>query len=288
MDSIAFIGFGEASAAFAGCLSGNARFQAGGYDKKLNTDRASITDRFSKHGIQCFQSARLAVQNADIVISLVTADQATTAAHSANGLKKNCLFIDGNSCSTKTKLMNADIVTRAGGCYVDLAIMAPVRPDLKKVAMLVCGEHAADAHKFLSNLGLNSRVIDGDIGTAASIKMIRSIAIKGLEALVAECTIAGVRAGVDDQVFASLDKTFPGFGWADRSAYMLERMLNHGARRAAEMKEVAKTIQDLGMPNHMSCAAIAWHANLGATDFTTPSTNYRDLANQIIDKIKDP
>ena len=123
----------------------------------------------------------------------MTADQAEVAALSARDLKKGALFLDGNSCSAQTKRRNSEIITQAGGCYVDLAIMAPVKPDLKAVGLLVSGAHAGRAHGFLTDIGLNSRVVGGDVGAAASIKMIRSIAIKGMEAVLAECTIAGVQ-----------------------------------------------------------------------------------------------
>jgi 3-hydroxyisobutyrate dehydrogenase-like beta-hydroxyacid dehydrogenase len=188
------------------------------YDIKSVTDRSAILSRFSESGVQFCDSAQKVVQDADVILSLVTADQAEVAAQSAINIRQNSLYLDGNSCSPDTKRRNAEIVTRAGGRYVDLAIMAPVRPDLHNVSMLVAGKHAADAQRFLSNLGLRSNIVESETGAATSIKMIRSIAVKGLEAIVAECTIAAVRAGVDAQVFASLENSYPGFGWADRSA----------------------------------------------------------------------
>jgi len=287
MESTSYIGFGEAAVAFAKCLPEEVLALSGGYDIKIDTDRLDVETRFREHGLQCFDNARSAIRNADVIVSLVTADQAEAAALSAQEMKKDTLYLDGNSCSPQTKRRNAEIISQAGGCYVDLAIMAPVKPDLRSVGLLVSGDWASQAHEYLSRLGLNSSIIDGDVGAAASIKMIRSVAIKGMEAVLAECTVAGVRAGVDSEVFASLEKSFPGFGWADRSGYMLERMLTHGARRAAEMSEVSKTIEELGMPNRMSCAAASWHASLGSANITCASTDYRDLANLIINRIKD-
>jgi len=68
---------------------------------------------------------------------------------------------------------------------------------------------------------------------------------------------------------------------------MLQRMITHGTRRAAEMKEVGKTVAELGMPNQMSCAAVSWHAKLGAANIDIKSTGYRDLADQIIGTIRE-
>ena len=77
--------------------------------------------------------------------------------------------------------------------------------------------------------------------------MIRSMMMKGLEALVCECVFAGRKAGVIETVLDSLDDTYPGFDWKKRAAYMLERVMTHGVRRAAEMREVALTVDLLGL-----------------------------------------
>ena len=93
--------------------------------------------------------------------------------------------------------------------------------------------------------------------------MIRSIMMKGLEALVCECVLAGRKAGVIETVLDSLDDTYPGFDWRKRSAYMLERVMTHGVRRAAEMREVALTVDLLGLKGEMSRASVGWEQTIG-------------------------
>jgi 3-hydroxyisobutyrate dehydrogenase-like beta-hydroxyacid dehydrogenase len=101
------------------------------------------------------------------------------------------------------------------------------------------------------------------VGEASAIKMLRSVMVKGLEALTAECLLAARRAGVDATVLASLRASDPGFDWAARSAYNLERMTTHGLRRAAEMREAAATLRELGLPDRMALATAEWQAELG-------------------------
>src|SRR5262249_56353280 len=95
-----------------------------------------------------------------------------------------------------------------------------------------------------------------EIGAAAAIKMVRSVMVKGMEALTYECFVAAARAGVQEQVIASLAKSFPTLDWPKIIAYNLERMANHGARRAAEMEEVADTLRELGIAPHMGAATV--------------------------------
>jgi hypothetical protein len=77
--------------------------------------------------------------------------------------------------------------------------------------------------------------------------MIRSVMIKGIEALTIECFLAAARAGVLEEVTASLKNNYPTLDWSQIADYNLERMANHGERRAAEMEESAATLRELGL-----------------------------------------
>jgi 3-hydroxyisobutyrate dehydrogenase-like beta-hydroxyacid dehydrogenase len=126
---------------------------------------------------------------------------------------------------------------------------------------------------------------DGPVGAASSVKMIRSVMMKGLEALVCECVLAGRKAGVIETVLDSLDDTFPGFDWKERSAYMLERVMTHGVRRAAEMREVALTVDLLGLKGEMSRAAVGWEQAIGELGLRVNGAeagDYRVLADRVL------
>jgi 3-hydroxyisobutyrate dehydrogenase-like beta-hydroxyacid dehydrogenase len=110
---------------------------------------------------------------------------------------------------------------------------------------------------------MSAKVHDGPVGSASAVKMIRSIMMKGLEALVCECVLAGRKAGVCEIVLDSLDESFPSFDWRKRSAHMLERVMTHGVRRAAEMHEVALTVDLLGLEGSMSRATVDWQQKIG-------------------------
>lgn len=267
--SIAFIGFGEAASAFlAGWRADFPGLQARAFDIKTDATDPATRDAkradFRRAGVAGTDSCNDALAGATMVFSLVTADQAEAAAAAAAGaIGPGALFLDGNSCSPGAKRRSAALIERAGARYADVAIMAPVHPRLSKTPLLVAGGAAAAAKGALDRLGMDAAIAGSDVGSASSIKMIRSIMVKGLEALVAECVLAGRLAGVEDKVLASLDDSYPGFGWEPRAAYMLERMMTHGVRRAAEMREVAATIAELGLPPDLAGATVHWQQRLG-------------------------
>jgi 3-hydroxyisobutyrate dehydrogenase-like beta-hydroxyacid dehydrogenase len=141
--------------------------------------------------------------------------------------------------------------------------MAPIHPARHQTPMLLAGPHADAIEPILQDLDMRTSLAGRKIGAAAAIKMVRSVMVKGMEALTYECFVAAARAGVTDAVMASLAKTFPTLDWARIVDYNLERMASHGARRAAEMEEVADTLRELGVEPHMATATVTRQREMG-------------------------
>jgi 3-hydroxyisobutyrate dehydrogenase-like beta-hydroxyacid dehydrogenase len=93
-----------------------------------------------------------------------------------------------------------------------------------------------------------------EIGEASAIKMCRSVMIKGIEALAVECFLTARRYGVEDRIVASLDETFKPLQWEKLAGYLIERVVQHGRRRAAEMREAAETVAAAGLDPLMTRA----------------------------------
>ena len=238
---MALVGFGEAGETFA--RAPGWRGEARGWDV-LPERRAAM----AAAGVETGDDAASALGDRAFILSLVTADQALAAARDyAPLLPEGALWCDLNSVAPDTKREADGAINAAGGRYVDVAVMAPVEKGMA-VPLLVSGPHALAAQPLLAALGFtNIRVVGDEIGRASAIKMIRSVMVKGLEALSSECAAAAEMAGVFDEVMASLDASEKAAPWADKVAYNRERMATHGMRRAAEMEESAKTLQGLGV-----------------------------------------
>jgi 3-hydroxyisobutyrate dehydrogenase-like beta-hydroxyacid dehydrogenase len=86
------------------------------------------------------------------------------------------------------------------------------------------------------------------------MKLCRSIMIKGLEALIIDCAAAAERWDVENEVFASLGATFPSVDWRQLAQEMPKRVRQHGIRRAAEMREAAQMLEELGLSPRLSLA----------------------------------
>ncbi|UWU24757.1 DUF1932 domain-containing protein (plasmid) [Rhizobium sp. CB3060] len=285
---IGMIGFGEAARAFASGWTRPDGAMLAAYDVKIaDPHRADqIVAACAELNVRHADEARQSLSDAEIIFSLVTADQALPAAReAAKWLKAGALYFDCNSCSPSAKIIAAEAIEAAGGRYVDVAIMSPVHPARHLTPLLVSGPHAEAAIEALEHLGMKPKPAGEKVGQASSIKMLRSVIIKGLEALTAEAMLAARRAGVENAVIASLQASDPGIDWAKRSSYNLERMMVHGARRAAEMREVAATVRDLGLPDRMSAAIADWQDEIAALSVPADIDDLASRADSILKRM---
>lgn len=276
--TLCFIGFGEAGAEIATSLGksdlSSTSMQA--YDIKLAkpTTAPAMLARIKAMGVTPKNTVADALGGAHAVISVVTADQAHMAAlAAAEHIEPGTLFLDMNSCAPGTKRQSAAVIAEAGGIYVDVAVMAPITTAGHRTAMLAATSYGRDAEALFAALDMKVRMVGDTPGRASTIKMLRSVMIKGIEALTAECFQAACRAGVADDVAASMDASEPTDGWAIRASYNMERMTTHGIRRAAEMREVVKTLAELGVASPMTDGTVTRQDAFGALGIDLTETD---------------
>jgi 3-hydroxyisobutyrate dehydrogenase-like beta-hydroxyacid dehydrogenase len=262
---LCFIGFGEAGQAFASGLRGAGVTAMAAWDILFpDAAGAKLRTAGEQIGVRLGASASDAIKGSDIVIAAVTAASSLEAARAAKPyLDAEQFYLDINSVSPGRKQATAQHLAGSAR-YVDVAVMAPVHPARHQTPVLLAGPHAEAILSVMQELGMKPAIAGAEIGQAAAIKMVRSVMIKGMEALTAECFLAATRAGVEPQIVASLSKSFPTLDWTRIVAYNLERMANHGTRRAAEMEEVADTLRELGIEPHMANATVQRQRQMGA------------------------
>jgi 3-hydroxyisobutyrate dehydrogenase-like beta-hydroxyacid dehydrogenase len=262
--SFCFIGFGEAGTAIASGLreAGVARIAA--WDIAFpHTEGEQLKRAGEAIGVRCASSAAEALPGADIVVSAVTAAASVDAAQSVKPhLAGRPFFLDINSVSPGRKQETAKLLGDRAR-YIDVAVVGPIHPARHQSPMLLAGPDAEVAAPTLTALGMRVSVAGKEIGAAAAIKMVRSVMVKGIEALTLECFLAAARAGVVEAVAASLKNNFPGLDWSKLVPYNLERMARHGERRAAEMEEVAATLRELGVEPLMASATVKRQREMG-------------------------
>ena len=271
-DTLAFIGFGEAGQTISRGLLGEVKPVIRAYD--ILFDDPANADKLKRAaqaiGVGVARDHADAVRGADLVFLAVTASSSLEAARSClPGLRAGQLFLDVNSVSPQRKIEAAALIAPSGAAYVDVAVMAPVAPYLHKVPCLIGGPGAAALAPRAAALGMKMEFVSDEVGQASAIKMFRSVVVKGLEAILVESMVAASEYKVEARVLASLQESFPGIDWEKLAGYMIERVVSHGKRRAAEMREVAATLEGIGLEPLMAAASAArqeWIADLGVKE----------------------
>jgi len=243
---LAFIGYGEVGQTFARQFLARGDVAVLAYD--ILFDAGALTERARQAGVIAARNAAEAARDADVVISAVTADAVLNVARDAETyLKPRQFFFDINSASPNTKTRAAEIVNKTGAHYVEGVVMAAVLEPGISVPILAGGPAAAELAARMNAVGMNIRAVAAEYGRASAMKLCRSIVMKGLEVLTVECARAAQFWDVADEVFGSLEATYPGMGWAALAENSAERVNSHGIRRAAEMREAAEMIADMGL-----------------------------------------
>lgn len=253
---IGMIGYGEVGKTFCAGLRGQVAAVSAwdlhfvdltaGDAQRAHARAAGVGDRDSM--------AQLCAE-ADLLISAVTASNTLAVAEQAAlHLRPGTLFLDLNSASPGTKQQAAALIDAAGGRYVEAGVMTSVPPHGIRVPMLLGGPAAAALAPVLSAWGMHASVVSDQLGVASAIKMCRSVMIKGLEALVIESYTTARAYGVEDHMLPTLQETFPGIDWPEVGAYFFSRVVQHGKRRAEEMRESAQTVREAGFAPFMTAA----------------------------------
>ncbi|TAG24415.1 MAG: NAD(P)-dependent oxidoreductase [Burkholderiales bacterium] len=269
LSRIGIIGYGEVGKIFAsGLKAKNGVTSMAAWDMKFKDEASGGVElsHAKQAGVQACASMQALCAASSFIISAVTASSTLAVAQeAAKHIRAGTVFLDLNSASPSTKQKCAALIDAAGGQYVEAGVMTSVPPYGIQVPMLLGGSLGENLASLLSKWELDAKAVSERIGVASAIKMCRSVMIKGLEALVIESYSTARFYGVEEEMIATLQETFPSIDWKQQGAYFFSRVVQHGKRRAEEMRESARTVQEAGFEPLMTSAIAAkqqWVADL--------------------------
>lgn len=253
--TVVVLGLGEAGSALArglaadsGWLTGNAR-RLVAVDIALGQGArgegmAALADRL---GIAAHADYGPWLDEADLVMSVVTGEQSLDAARSmAAHLRPGTLYLDLNTVTRAMALDNAAVVEATGARYVDVAVMGTFLGLGHRVPMLLAGPDAENVAAWMTPLGFQPKVLGPVPGSASAVKILRSVLVKGIEALGVECLVAARAQGLQEEVLACLaDIDLQPF--RDFLATLVTTHLVHAGRRHEEMHLAARNLVETGV-----------------------------------------
>jgi 3-hydroxyisobutyrate dehydrogenase len=265
---IALLGFGEAGSAIARGLAAeggwrgpskpgdNAPRRVIAIDTALDKDArgTALGKEARRLDVAIADSYTEALAEADLVICAVQGEHALGAAQSAAPLlKKGAHYLD--LCTVTGKMSDEDrgAIETGGGRYIDIAVMGGFFKSGIKAPMLVAGDNVEPVVAWMNANGFEAKVLGPKPGSASSVKMLRSVIMKGIEALAVESFVAAERQGILKEVMGCMGDvdavTFSG-----QLAMLAQTHIVHAERRWEEMGLVAQTLLETGVEPLMTTA----------------------------------
>ncbi|MBR8742103.1 NAD(P)-binding domain-containing protein [Nocardiopsis sp. MG754419] len=248
---VAVLGLGEAGAIYAEAFA-DAGWRSVGFDPAPTVPTPA--------GVTRVASTAEAVREAEVVLSLTTAAHAVGAARAAvSALGEDAVYIDLNAASPQVKVNVAHTIGGAAR-VVDGAVIGSVVKFGAGVEVLLAGPAAEEAARFLKVVGSDARPIGDTVGAASGRKLLRSVFMKGLGALITEAVDAGTAAGEEEwmreQVAGALTGGFDALQRLDHGTRL------HAVRRSHELEASIALLTDLAVEAPVSRGAADRHRYL--------------------------
>ncbi|MGB7299615.1 MAG: DUF1932 domain-containing protein [Burkholderiaceae bacterium] len=197
---------------------------------------------------------------ADLVVSVVTGVEAVNAARmAAPVLKPSAVYADFNSITGPQTQRVASELTNSGIIFADVAVMGSFMANGYQTPLLLSGPGAARMQTFSQAAGIPARILNDRVGDASAVKILRSVLMKGIEALSVECLVAAHRQGLVNEVLdnvGDVDKS----GFAHFLKVMVISHLPHAKRRMEEVEKAIENLNETGVRPIMSESTRRSHA----------------------------
>jgi 3-hydroxyisobutyrate dehydrogenase-like beta-hydroxyacid dehydrogenase len=266
---VGFLGFGEAAKIFAAGLRGRVRSMVAFANGPRSHPpySATLQAEAERLGVRLVGTIEALARDADLVFSAVATSAARAVAEeTAPALGARHTFVDVNAAPPDVKEAMAALMAARGVRFVDAELMGAASLYGAAVPLYASGDGAAAFRDLAGPLGLNVTVVPGTAGAAATLKMLRSVVTKGMEAVIVEAMFAAFRAGVPEAAFAAVTEPMDAVRFSDFARMCLTTDPIHSERRAQEMRGVAEVVRRLGVEPIMTDAArrrLEWSARFG-------------------------
>ncbi len=244
---VAVLGLGEAGSLVAADLA-RCGDEVGGYDP---APVGPIS------GVSRYDSPDAATAGCTLVLAMTPSSRAGALLEQVAGsVDEGAIYADLSTGSPGLKEALAEVAVAHGLLFADVALMAPVPGRGLATPALASGTGAEQYADLINSRGGSVEVVDDRAGTAAARKLLRSVVMKGLSALLIESTEAAIAYGQAEWFWNHLVDQLTSIDEA-----LLKRLrwgpATHAERRLEEMEAALSLLTELGVPATMTTATIA-------------------------------
>jgi 3-hydroxyisobutyrate dehydrogenase-like beta-hydroxyacid dehydrogenase len=264
---LGLVGYGEIGSTLGAGLRRAGLDEVVSYDKHASDGpyAALIQRRAREAGVPLLRSPAELAERADVIVGATPGSSSVASAEAlAPHLGPRHLVVDIASATPRVKQAVAERLAPSGAGFVDGSIVGTPK-DGHGMPILLAGAPAGRLRDALAPWGMNLTVVGERIGDASAIKILRSVVMKGLEALLLECLLGARRYGIDAAVLASIEGTLAR-PFSQTAQGLLTTDAIHAGRRSEEAAMSAEALAEVGFDGFVTRAVaerLRWVAELG-------------------------
>lgn len=287
---IGFIGYGEAAYNISAGLreEGIQGIRATDTMQDDPVVGRQIHERAAKVQVELVPNAVELAKWADILFAAVPSSFTLDVCASIQSvLRPGQLYVDVSASTPSTKEKIWAAIQPTGVLFVDAAMLGSLPQKRHKVPITASGNGAAALKERMEPYGMCITLAGERAGAASAIKLVRSIFMKGIAALMIEMLEAAETYGVSQEVIQSVAESMDSTPFVPTMERLVKGTAIHCARRAAELKGSGQMLEEAGLSDRMTRAAKKAHEALVPFDFARrnveePLKGWQDVIEPIL------
>jgi 3-hydroxyisobutyrate dehydrogenase-like beta-hydroxyacid dehydrogenase len=247
---LGLIGYGEVGSGLGSGLRKAGLDQITAYDIAAydGTFSALIQGRAKEANVTLARTPAELARAADVIIVAVPGSECVAAAEAfANVLDSHHIYVDIGSATPSVKRRVGEALARSGAQIGDGGIMGSPITDGYKIPIKGSGPAARAFADLMTPWGMVFDVVSDVLGAGSGIKIVRSVVMKGMEALFIECALGASRHGIEDEVFASIAEFMDQRPFMETVKFLLRTDVIHAERRSEEARMSGEALEEVGV-----------------------------------------
>ena len=287
--NIGFIGYGEAAFNISLGLGREGVTGIRATDAMMNHEvmGKQVHARAEEAGVTLVNTNKEIAQWADIVFAAVPSSFTMDVCNDIKEcLHPGQLYVDVSASTPTTKEAIWEAIKDTGVLFADAAMLGSLPKDKHQVPITASGNGAEKFHELMTPWGMKITLAGEKAGAASAIKLVRSIFMKGIAALMIDTMQAADAYGVSDEIVASIGKSLDGISFQSHLDRLVTGTALHCTRRAAELKGSVAMQEEAGLNPEMTLASKHGHEALAKYDFAaryvdTKPTRWQEIIEAI-------
>lgn len=252
---LGFVGFGEVSSCFARGFFETGQVTMFAYD--VDNERAKDISASIGGFVTIVDSLEdLFLKTHCIIVAVPSRFNESCFDSIFQCQQKDLLLMDLSSSLPDMKRRVSEKADNSHCRYVDVAVMGSVPKLLHRTPLYISGSYCNDMKTLFSGLQMDIETKGENVGDASTIKLCRSVYMKGLAGLLLETQKVCDEFGVKEDVFNSIAENLDNQPFMQYSERLINGAIKHSIRQRDEVDECLQLMKPKGIEGKMTKATL--------------------------------